>query len=416
MLPYNQETEKCTGCTACMAVCPQKCITMEMDNEGFFYPIVSDNCIKCGKCERVCPIQKQNGEVSKFKKKAFAALTKEKSIWNRSTSGGAFSEICRAWGDENTIVCGACWENLNVVHKCIVGVENIEPLRKSKYVASDMRGCFSEINSYLSQGKRVIFSGTPCQVAGLKNYLQRDYDNLLLIDLICHGVGSPLVFQECLMAIGNQVNGIIKSYEFRAKRGYEKFDFGERERREETCVYLRNDQYVQLFLNQNCLRPSCGGNCIFRTENRQGDVTLADFKGLTKVFPQLLGTKYNYSTIVINSEKSLKLVDKLAKNMMMFECSIDDVKEYNPLFYKQTEITDYRSAFFLEFNNNPTQTIKKWTKPALVTKVSLKRKIFCKFPKPFRKLAMMLFRVIGKDFELEASSCSYSKICYDEIG
>ena len=164
----------CTGCTACYAACPNGGIKMIADKEGLLYPAITDTCISCDKCLKVCPRINKKASASNFNKRAYAATSKNSKIWRRSSSGGAFSEICKAFGDENTIVCGAAWDGLKVHHICVEGVENIMPLCKSKYVASSLENVFIEIKNHLGNDRKVIFCGTPCQVAGLKGFLNQN--------------------------------------------------------------------------------------------------------------------------------------------------------------------------------------------------------------------------------------------------
>ncbi len=264
----------CTGCTACYSACPVHCIEMNVNEEGFLYPIIGDQCIHCGKCEKICPISNPPLQTKTGKQIAVAALTKKHDVWKRSASGGAFSEICKAFGDDKTIVCGAAWDEKNVHHACITGVDNIAPLCKSKYIESSLENVFHELKVYLDMGKKAIFCGTPCQVAGLKAFLNKDYDNLLLIDLICHGVGSPTVFKQCLSQMEKDLSGKILSYQFRSKGAvYDRDHIAAVQMKDQKKpFYITHDRYLQLFIEQHCLRPSCGKNCMYRNAARQGDI------------------------------------------------------------------------------------------------------------------------------------------------
>ncbi len=401
MLYFTKSKGDCIGCSACMASCPMQCISMQADEEGFLYPVASDACIHCGKCERVCPLVKKENAVDgneQYPKKAFCALSKDKKIWQRSASGGAFSEICRAFGDSETVICGAAWDGLHVHHVCVHGVDNIAALCKSKYVASSPDNVFAEIKDHLSAEKKVIFCGTPCQVAGLRNYLGKEYSKLLLIDLICHGVGSPKVFNACINNLSKQFGGEVCSYEFRAKRSAYQTDHMQRIKETNgKAVYIQNDPYIQLFLSQQCLRPSCGKNCRFRTEQRQGDITIADFKGLVDVFPELNGTKRNYSSVIINTAKGETILSRLSESMEMRSCSVDDIKKFNPLFFRQTWHSEKRDEFFQCFVQEPEQTIGKWCKPAEVMKESFKRKFWRYLPVQARKIVINLLKLRGED-------------------
>lgn len=386
MLPFTKGKENCTGCTACYSICPIKCIDMKQDEEGFLYPVASNACIDCGKCERVCPII--NGLEGNMTTNpiAFAAISKDKGIWQRSASGGAFSEICRAWDDGDTVYAGAVFDGLYVHHKCVNGFSNIAPLCKSKYVESNLGDSFLTIKKHLDEGKRALLSGTPCQIAGLRQYLGKDYDNLLLIDLICHGVGSPKVFETCIKVTGCQFGVNITDYQFRTKRKVFETDHLQRITFDKhRYFYLEADPYIQLFLSQHCLRPSCGKNCRYRNENRQGDITIADFKGLRNVFPDLAGEKRNYSTIVFNNNKSKLLIPLIKKTMSLYNCSISQVKKYNPLYYRQTEFSNERELFFSEYLVSHEDTVERWTKPAKLHKTKLKHLLWNALPVHIRK-------------------------------
>lgn len=397
MLYFTQAKDMCTGCSACYAACPVNCITMQQDAEGFLYPVASDACIHCGKCERVCPIQHTCRPSPDVEQQAFAAMTRDSAVWRQSASGGAFSEICRAWDDGSTLIAGAAWDTgFRVHHICVQGAEQIAPLRKSKYIASDLEDTFCQLREHLQAGGKAVFCGTPCQVAGLRAYLGKAYDGLLLIDLICHGVGSPKVFTTCMDAIGKQLKIRVSGYEFRAKRKIHETDHLTKIVPEggTKTIYLKSEPYIQLFLSQRALRPSCSTNCQFRHRERQGDLTIADFKGLQKVFPELTGSKKNYSSIVVNSAKGMAVVSDLKKSMEMHTCAIDMICAYNPLFCRHTETAKNRDVFFEEFVQQPVETIEKWTKPCQVCPRTVKSLIHELVPTPLRKAVINLVKKV----------------------
>lgn len=391
MLPFTIEKGDCTGCTACYAICPVKCIEMKPDAEGFLYPISSDKCIHCKKCENVCPQQNPNS-IPIIKQEAFAACSNDRQIWKRSSSGGAFSEICYSFGDSNTLFVGAAWNNFSVQH---IGVEidNLGALCKSKYIASEIGNTFNQIKKHLLHDKKVVFCGTPCQVAGLKKFLGKDYEKLLLVDFICHGVGSPKVFQTCINLIGKQLNDEIIFYEFRAKRNIIETDYLTKvvTRKHTDGIYLINDPYIQLFLQQQCLRPSCGMSCKYRDERRQGDITISDFKGLAYVFPRLAGSKVNYSSVIANTIKGTKVVSALSSKMSLYPCEIEDIKKYNPLFYRQTHFSEKRDLFFNEYISFPDTTVKNWTSDAVKYKKKIAKKVYDLLPTQIRQRIWQLY-------------------------
>lgn len=369
----------CTGCTACVSICPVNCITMESDEEGFLYPLASDKCIKCGKCQTICPrINKIIGDKT-IEQKAYVAISKNNKIWKRSASGGAFTEICKAYADKNTLICGAAWDGLKVKHICVIGVNNIEPLCKSKYIASELGDTFKKIKNHLVTGNKVIFCGTPCQVAGLRAFIGNMDENLLLIDLICHGVGSPVVFEECVKLTGKQLGIMPIKYGFREKpQGVFITRHLSSISDDKKTYYVVKDQYNQLFLEQTCIRPCCGSNCIYRDENRQGDFTIADFNG--SVDPKLSReSSKNKSCIISNTKKALDLLPYIIKNMKVEELPIEDVKKFNPLFYKQTWFSSDRDSFFNEFCDDK-KNLNKWVTDAQICKISIKRRIYNALP------------------------------------
>lgn len=352
MLYFIKYKKDCTGCAACLNVCPTNCITMIQDDEGFNYPVADDRCIHCKKCEKVCPIASgETQSTPEIKQYAAAAVANDIDVWKASTSGGAFTEICNAYGDQSTIIFGAAFNGLKVVHIYAVGIENIGILRKSKYVQSDIKNSFNKVRKFLEQGKKVVFSGTPCQVAGLRSYLNNEYENLFCIDLICHGVGSPKVFNEVMQYLSEKYGLEIKSYSFRNK----KIIMGNLKEYISSYIFENNkgysverDEYNRLFFSQLCLRKSCGSNCRFRSSNRLGDITIADFKNKNKVFPELRDCK-NYSTIIVNSYKGDFVYKKLGNRMTILPCDLQAIKTHNPLFYRHTEDNPLRNQFFEDF-------------------------------------------------------------------
>lgn len=395
MLYFIKNKSQCTGCTACYSSCPKHCITMRRDEEGFLYPVASDACIHCGKCESVCPVKQDTVGLIDIEQRCFAALSRDRILWENSSSGGAFGEICRIWGDSDSIVVGAAWDGFRVHHICISGNDNIRPLQKSKYLQSDMEDVFIKIRDALKEGKKVVFSGVPCQVAGLKNFLGADYNNLLNIDLICHGAGSPAVFEQCIRALEKELGKRIYSYSFRNKESKteESFLVNGKERK---LIFLKNDPYFQLFMSQRCLRKSCGDNCIFRNSKRQGDLTIADFKHPEKVFKDLEASNQNYSTIIINTKKGEKVLGLMKDSMDIRECSIDYIKEYNPLFFRHTETATDRDDFFEDFCNSPEAAVMKWTKPAQVINPLSLKNIFLKAPRPVKIVVLRFLALFGQ--------------------
>lgn len=353
MLYFIKNKYNCSGCTACYSVCPKKCIVMIEDESGFLYPKVKENeCIHCGLCEKVCPINTKKEIVTWEKQHLAVAISKDSQVWENSSSGGAFTEICNTIAEMQPekipYVYGAAFDALEVKH---IGrrMPDIQAFQKSKYIQSNMQDCFVEIEELLKRDEKVVFSGTPCQVAGLKSFLRKEWENLFTIDLICHGVGSKKVFQR-FISEKSQRKKVI-SYRFRVKK--KKFDYYERYRSEikyadGSVESIVEDDYNQLFLNQLCLRDSCGEHCLFRTNKRWSDITIADFNGLGVVFPNLKDNR-GYSTVIINSKVGEAVYERLSKRMEMHECPIEELRKWNPLFFGTTPENRNRNAFFEDF-------------------------------------------------------------------
>lgn len=395
MLKFTERKSDCTGCSACYSICPQKCISMVPDKEGFLYPIASDNCIDCGLCEKICPINNPKQCYDEIQQhECYAAVTNSIDTWKASASGGAFSEICNAWGDSETLIVGAAWDGLRVHHIGVLGPENIAPLRKSKYVFSDMENVFTQIRDHLKLNKKVIFSGTPCQVAGLKSFLRKDFEKLLTIDLICHGGGSPSVFSTCMDIYKDEFGEDVVSYGFRAKGNQYIADAISYVQTQTTKRLYFNDRYNQLFYRQLVLRPSCGEFCKFRNSRRQGDITIADFKSLSKVFPKLGGENVNYSTIVFNSAKSRVVKPYILSSMRCIECEEKTVIKNNPLFAGQTlSNTAERDVFFADYEQNTKNAILSRTHHVNEMRLSLKRRLYLSLPKYVRVAINMFFNL-----------------------
>ena len=209
---------QCSGCSACAAACPVSCISMEMDGEGFLYPTVNEEiCVNCGLCEKICPIISQKMPYA-ADIISYAALTKREYIRKNSSSGGAFYELGMAVIEEGGIVFGACFDNdLNVVHE---GAENEKELLRllgSKYVQSDISAVLPKVKSELERGRKVLFSGTPCQVGGLYAYLKEPYKNLISVDLICHGVPSSAIWEEYVSCREGKAKSAVNGVSFRNK-------------------------------------------------------------------------------------------------------------------------------------------------------------------------------------------------------
>lgn len=300
--------EDCCGCTACASICPTKCISMQEDSEGFKYPQVdSDKCINCHKCEAVCPVM--NRSDLNDKPQAYLTRTKDKALLSECTSGGVFTEIAKQTVKSGGIAYGAVFgENFIVRHERISDLSGVNRLPGSKYVQSDLDGVFRQVLTDVRSGKQVAFCGTPCQVAGLKNYIGKDYSNLLLVDLVCHGVPSPRLWNKYVDYLQSKY-GKLKHVNFRSKYlGYhvsvmeEQFESGKVQ-----IGSARTNLMSKCFFKNAADRPICY-ECPFKTVGRCSDLTLFDGWHASEYVPGLKDDDMGYTIVLVQSEKNVSLL------------------------------------------------------------------------------------------------------------
>lgn len=304
----------CTGCTACKSICPQQCIMMLEDQEGFNYPFVDNtSCIDCSQCEKICPVINTDSQLNKGDNNTilYAAYSKDETIRRNSSSGGIFTLLAKEVLKKDGRVYGASFdENFNVVHSYIKDIKDIHILQGSKYVQSVLGTTFEDIKLYLKQGGLVLFCGTPCQVAGLRNYVgDRLKKNLYLVDFICHGVPSPKVWNKYLKENKNQDEYIGISFR-KKKYGWKTYSLERKYKsgKVKSSIFTF-DTYMQAFLRDVILRPSCY-KCFFRSTNHLSDITLADYWEIKKVIPNFNDDK-GVSKVMVHTEKGEELFNKI---------------------------------------------------------------------------------------------------------
>lgn len=289
----HENALSCTGCGACMNICPEKAIVMKYDREGFLAPVIErDKCIRCGKCDTVCQIHVVKRHPTPDK--CYAAWSRNTDARKRSSSGAVFYELAKKTLYDNGIVCGAAMIDFAVRHILIEKEDDLPLLQGSKYVQSDLHDCFPRLEHYLKENRTVLFSGTPCQAAGLINYLGKDYPDLLVVDIVCHGVPSPGVFNVFLSEL-RETYGDFDELSFRDKENGWNWDLHFTLKRNGQTIYrlpVGRDSYLTAFLRHYILRQSCH-NCAFATPSRCSDITLGDFWNIKSMRPDLyddLGT------------------------------------------------------------------------------------------------------------------------------
>ncbi len=327
----------CTGCTACMNICPVECIKMIENEKGFKFPNIDfTKCIRCNQCRNVCPINKNNNSV--LVKKCYAAKAKDDYIVNNSSSGGVFTILAKEIINNKGVVYGAVLNigDMEVKHLRINNLKDLNLINGSKYVQSNLDNIYRQVKADLDDDITVLFSGTPCQIIGLKSYLRKKYDNLVCIDVVCHGVPSPLFFNKYTQFLENKYNSKIKSVNFKNKtNGWNNsnieisFDNGD-----VLLEKISDNVYMKSFLNNTILRESCY-NCNFKSNNSNTDITLGDFWGIENFTKnEKLLDNTGVSLIIINSTKGLDLFYKVSNELIYEEKSYDEAKKYNSCLVK----------------------------------------------------------------------------------
>lgn len=372
-----KDKSQCCGCGACAQKCPRGCIMMSDDEEGFKYPIIDSTlCIKCGLCDKVCPILNNFSIINPQKVYAAYNINEEQRL--HSSSGALFPLLAEETINEGGVVFGAAFDdNWNVILDYTEDKIGIDRFRGSKYVQANVRETFKLCEDFLKSGRNVLFSGTPCQIAGLKLYLNKEYEKLITIDVVCHGVPSPMIWHEYLLAsVENTFNlkrqsmekvpvcpasnymSLIKGINFRDKSdGWKKYRFVLEtvENKSNTVIpsyiineYHRENIFMKAFLSDLILRPSCY-TCPFRGINhRQSDISIADFWGIQKVFPEIDDDK-GVSLVFINSEKGISAIS--IPKLVIKQIELDNISFLNGGLRNSIDINPRRKFFFKSIKN-----------------------------------------------------------------
>lgn len=371
MIQISDKT-KCCGCTACSEICPKQCIHMERDNEGFLYPIIDKNiCIDCGLCEKVCPqihieeSKKENWDIPKI----FASYALDDYTRIDSTSGGLFSILAEYFFEIGAHVAGAVYDDSFGLKGIVTNDKSLLPLiRSSKYLQSNPQHLFKEIKQLLIAGEKVFVCSTPCQIAGLLNYLRKKYDNLYTCDFICKGVSSPLFFRKYLDDLETKYKAKTKSVKFKYKD--KKHPWGQLATKiefENGKVYLRNkkwDSYMTAFLDTGfTVRPSCF-ECPFKAFPRHADISLGDFWGIDELMSPVPEREKGYSVVIVNNQRGLDLLEKVKSKLFLKEYTLPDatkrnihlIQPYDPELGWSEEL---RQEFYDDLQNKGYQYVVK---------------------------------------------------------
>lgn len=335
--------EYCTGCTACASACPKGCIAMTADENGFLCPVIdADQCVSCGLCERACPIVNPL-KVAENMPEAYAAYSRNERMRLESSSGGVFTELARTVLKDGGAVFGAAYnEQFEVVHICAESESDLAKLRGAKYAQSDLRGIFANVTAQLEQGRRVLFSGTPCQVGGLKAFLRKDYDNLIAVDFVCHSVPSPMAWREYVKYRAEQDNNgkMPDAINLRSKQsGWTNYQYSNLFAYTDGHAHaVRSGEslYMKMFVGGYINRKSCA-NCQFKGYRRVSDLTIGDFWGIWDIAPEM-DDNTGTSVVLAQSDRGAELIEQIAAQLVLKEVSMEEASRENGAMLETAKI------------------------------------------------------------------------------
>ncbi|MGF7057750.1 Coenzyme F420 hydrogenase/dehydrogenase, beta subunit C-terminal domain [Brassicibacter mesophilus] len=369
----------CTGCAACYSICPVNCISMEYDEDGFLVPIVDDeNCIKCNKCKEICPSLNKVPYKNYKSPITIGCWHKNKETLKKSSSGGAFSAMAEYTFKNNGVVIGCSMgEDLTPYHTIAYDYEDLKPIHGSKYLQSEIKDMYIETKKLLDMGVDVLFSGCPCQIAGLYAYLKNDvYTNLITVDLVCHGVGSKKIFDNYIQEMNEKFGDSIKEISFRSKekngRNYvTKLSFSNSSPK---YVSALRDPYMSCYLQRAIYRDSCY-QCKYADLPRVADFTVGDFIGINRKEISKKDYRNGVSVILLNNKKAEEKFEDFKQYLNWMERPLKEATSTNSNIYKSSVMPSYREEIFNSFDS--------------VTTVKNK---YCNF-----KLRVHIANIIGED-------------------
>jgi|SRR5690554_252979 len=382
-----QNVPYCSGCSACANICPQNAISMQPSSEGFLTPIVdNDLCTKCGLCVKVCPVINLVKNDSVKEPEAFAVKNINEEIRLKSSSGGVFTALAQQVISNKGVVFGAALdEDLNLLHIGVDTLEDLNKLQGSKYFQSQIGETYKQVKSLLRDGREVLYSGTPCQIAGLYAFmLNKSYPNLTTVDIICHGVPSPKLFKKYRKEIEEKHKGILKNISFRKKtKGWKLYSVSKNIEinsngiplKKEVSETLREDVFMRLFLRDICLRESCH-HCAYSKFPRIADITLADYWGVQDIHPEFDDDK-GVSLVLINSKVGGVLWKKTQESLDVIPTNLHKAIQYNPSVQTSCKPHPKRKMFFENLDKKSLEDLVK---------------LYCPKPNVLKRVTKKLFR------------------------
>lgn len=354
----------CTGCAACIQACSNDAVIMKENHEGFLYPEINESkCTDCGLCRKTCPVNTalnqeipQNANNISENIKVYACYSKDDHIRKKSSSGGVFSLLAESVLSENGIVFGAEFDgNFRVRHGFIEKMDGIDTLRRSKYVQSDVGYTYGKAKNFLKEGRKVLFCGTPCQIAGLKGFLAREYQNLLTCDLACSGVPSPKIWEMYLGYMKDKYNGQIAEISFRDKSaGWRDYNM--------SIIFKNSSQYIHkaktetffIGFGKNVFNRRSCFHCMFRIQNTKADITLADFWGIDKLDDKVFTDNKGVSLALVHTQAGEAALSEIKENMCIKEHRFAAALAGNPRLVSSCREPGGRENFFNDLKSGFT--------------------------------------------------------------
>lgn len=360
-----QDKKDCCGCWACSSACPQQCISMVEDHEGFRYPEIDQSvCIDCGICEQVCPVLNARAEDKPHQQKGWLVQHKDDAIRHESTSGGAFTAIASWVISQGGVVFGAGYKKgeFVIIHQEVEKEEDLAIFRNSKYVQSEINDCYVQAKNYLDSKRKVLFSGTPCQIEGFLGFLQgKIYDNLILVDIVCHGIPSPAIFRSYIDMQKKLIGGEFTNILFRDKHygyHYSSFSIYNTDEHKNYHKGVDTNAFLRAFFSNLSDRPSCY-DCKFKKRYRRSDMTLWDCFPIEKFTKELDGN--GTTRILVQSEKGAEVIKAVLRDLKYVEVDADKLTEGVNEMYYSVPMNSKRELFFNDLKDlEAKEFFDKW--------------------------------------------------------
>ncbi len=393
------DKSKCCGCSACESACPVKCINLKEDVEGFLYPVVDKaRCIGCNLCEKVCPVINVVADEPK-EQKAYLFKHCDETIRKESTSGGVFSALATTVIHQGGVVFGVAWdEDFNAHHCCVETAEDLYKFRNSKYVQSKVGDVFLQVQQFLKEGRNVLFSGTPCQAEGLYHFLHGKTENLLLVDLVCHAIPSPLLWRKYTEYFKPTDTAKLTYAAFRdkSKYGYQysqicvKYDNGF-----EHYAGIDSDPYMRAFFSNLSDRPSCY-TCAFKKRYRVSDLTIWDCFDVY-LFDKQFDDNKGVTRVLAHTKKGVQTMQRLPDCVLVEIAAEDAVKKVQELEHS-VPYNQNRTAFFADCNTMHTDDLfAKWFPDSVKVKLERNVRLITEKLGIYRIVKRVVRKILGKE-------------------